>query len=755
MISPDIKRLQTAMRQVELMLNEHGSGLTKLGQQIDGIGSTVSSLQNFQQQTPAAPVSNLLWNGELGHSVNSWHDAAYVITDKARECAWYFSHYKPFSARTFTTITNNNEIPLPDHGIEDGTAIRLSNTGGGLPTGGGSPVASGVTYWTYAPTPHVIKLASLESLALAGTPDKTWTAGTGTGTHKIQQFIEVVDFRTNTINKTIKATVHTLYNPRFAKWDSSRGEAQITGVRSLDTPFPNNLVDATLGNLFCSFILAKRNEYISIPDTARLGVGVWDDTLGQGDWLKGSIGFDAEATINGASTLERRYRIHVKTDRGYTMLSDEIVVANAPDDGQYDADNFVSLSWRPVPGYLFIQIYVYTPSTGVYRLLAETSSGANTYTDNGSVLDTAMGYPAADEVERKALFYSITGELQDIGVDGSPWSTFSAPVGIPDNYDKGLTTGRQWLRIFHTEAFDLVIPGITTDGSATIVSTALGVFEDEYDTLFENLTIEVYDSAGVLITSTTIDTRTDTETMVLDTTIAAGSDRIIKIIGGGFHGLLIDKVHAGYQRNVSFAHNPLDARTLQPVAAPSGSSQGGPGDGDDGGGGVVCVTDDTPVQIATHDESYKSIDAGELDYGFNVEGEMLQPNVVRAVARGRARTRLVRTANGFEKECTNSHRFRMTKWDQKGSPLAILGVGSLVYTNINGRDELSPIVHMGPLSKERKAVTTPLLAGPGHYYRAGRWRPTFWQRVWIKLRLMKPKTGGIYAHNRKNDDFLN
>lgn len=754
--SPQIQRLKADIRKLELMMNEHGSGITKLGATVSGINSAVTALQQNVVRLPTSPVSNLLWNGELGHSVNSWHDAAYVVADKARECAWFFSTYRPFSAVSFTTITTNNQIPWPSTQPlpENGTPIQLRNTGGGLPTGGGSPIAANTTYYTVVAGGTAIGLASTEALGIAGTADKTWNAGTGTGTHRIEQFLDATDGRTSSTNKTLKASSHSTYSALFAAWDSARGEARLYGTRTIDTILPANLVDATLGNLYTSFILAKRNQYIDIPEACLMGVGVWDATSGQGDWLRGSIGFDAVATIDGATTLERRYRMYVVTDRGYTMLSDEIVVANAPDDGQYDLDNFVSLSWRPVPGYLRVELYVYTPSTGVYRLLAETSSGASTYIDNGAVLDVVAGYPAADETERKAIFYSRTGELRDVDVDGTPWLTFFAPIGIPDNYDKALTTGRQWLRIFQTVACDLVVSGITTDGTADIVSTIAGVFEDEFDAEFDNLAIFVYDENGVELADTNISNRIDTETLTLDTTIAAGTNRSIRIIGGGFHGMLIDKIHAGYQRNVSFANNPLDVRILQPVAAPSGSSQGGPGGGDGGDGGVICVTDDTPIQLSTGDETYSSIDAGYIERGYNVEGEMLEPNVVESAIRGFSRTRVVRTKNGFEKECTSSHRFRMTKWDQRGTSLSLLKVGDPVYTNLSGRDELSPLVYIGPLSKERKAVTTPRLGGPGHYYRAGRWKPNWWQRLLIRLKLMKPKTGGIYAHNRKREGEL-
>lgn len=745
--SPKVSRLAAEVRELTLKLNSRGNEITKLEQTVRGIYTAVSAIQSSQVQTPPAPVANLLWNGELGHSVNSWHDAAYVVADKARECAWFFSHRSYVEPKTFTTIAVNNEIPLAAHGIENGTAFRWTTTGT-LPTGGAFPPALLTTYYSYAPSAGILKLATTEALALAGTPDITFTAATGTGTQRLEQYLDITDSRTSATNKTLKAPSHSTYDVNYGDWDSTRGEGRLTGTKSIDTPFPANFVDATLGNLYVSFILAKRNPYIDIPSTARIGVGVWDDTSGERDFLTGDVGFNAVASIDGATTLERRYRMYVVTDRGYSILSPEVVVANAPDDGQYDADNFVALSWRPVPGYLFIQLLVFTPSTGVYRLMEESSSGSFNYTDNGAFLRTIAGYPSATGTERKAVFYSADGNLAALATDGEPWDTFFAPIGIPDNYDKGATTGRQWLRLWINVACDLFVEDCTTDGSTTITAPA-AVFETEYDALFDagTLVALVYDSAGTLIQTTTVASRTDDDHVVLGTTIAAGSGRKLRIVAGGFHGILVDKIHAGYQRNVSFAPSPLDARTLQPVAAPAGSSQGGDSGGGGEGGGV-CVTVDTPIQTASVLGAYESLAAGLLERGWNLKGEKMRPNMVSGMRRGKARVRRVETKNGCWLMCTNSHRFRMDIWDEQGEPVSNLSVGQKVVTSVNGRDELSAIAEIGPLSSEPVEVVSPRLIG-GHYYVAGRWKPTWWQKMLIRLRLMRRRNVGLYSHNEK------
>lgn len=901
MSSPQIKQIEQKLRKLELLVNNNGSGLGELRQTIRRVDTAVNILQNATVQTPTAPVGNLLWNGELGHSVNSWRDTAYVTTDKARECAWFFSHETPFTPKTFSTITTNNEIPVTSTGIENGTPVMLTTTGT-LPSGGASPPALIATYFTYSPSASVIKLATTRVLALAGTPDVTFNAGTGSGTHRLEMFLSETDTHTSpgAANQTLKAPQHFVYNNKYSDWDSTTGQGRITGKRSIDTPLPSNMVDATLGNFYVSFVCAKRKSFIEIPSTARIGVGIADNTSGQRDWLKGDIGFTGSSSGTGATT--RRYRMYVVTNRGYSILSPEVEITTAPADGTYNPNNFITLSWRAVPGYLFIQLIQYTPGTGVYRLMEELSSGASNYVDNGSFLRTLTGYPSATGTERKAVFYSTDGELDTLATDGTPWDTFFAPIGIPDNYNKGLTSNRQWLRIWMTEACNVFVAGCTTDGSTTITapsavfeatstvlagllgqyfsettwtakegervdsnvdfpasenspgfglygrgpfsirwtgfvkprytgsytftvshdngaklivngvtlftstsnpgtssgtislnadtfySIQLDMFQLELDLpgnqwrcilswsstgagtqqsfevipnsqLFLNipsgnlpgLTALVYDSNDTLLTTTTIVSRTDDTHAVLGTTTAAGTGRKLRIVGGGFHGLLVDKIHGGYQRNVSFAPNALDTRALQPLAAPNGSSQGGPGAGGEvgGGGGIRCVTLDTPVWFASGECDHEAEPAEKLTIGRYVKGENSRPNMVWRIERGLSRTRLVACQNGAYKNCTDHHRFRKSRWDAIGISLRNLRVGDYVMTSIDGRDEMSPIKFIGELSEEPQAVIHPRLEGGGHYYLAGSWKAPSWrQKLLILLRLMKPKKAAIYEIGR-------
>lgn len=649
------------LRNLELALADTQRRLKAETDSRAALANTVKTLVQKQISQPPSPSANQLWNGELGHSVNSWHDSAYVTTDTAKECAWFFSH----------------DAPAPS------------------------------------------------------------------------QTLSLTDARTNSTNNTLKTKgygaipAHSTYSADYSDWDGSRGAARIQGTKTIDTPLPLNSVEAEM-TTYVNFIAAKRNQYIEIPETLRLFCGLWDNTSGQRDWLKGSVGLSATPSEAGGAT-ELRYRLFIETDRGYSILSPEVTILDGWSDAEFAAGKKVNLQWNNAAGYLRITIWRYKPSTGTYLVLQEISSGASTYIDNNASLRTATGYPIGTENERKALFFTTTGNLVPLATEGSAWDTIHCKIGVPNNYDKSLTTDRQWLRIGLTEACNLFVTGVTTEGSITIYAPN-PVFESDYAAQFIGLTVEIYDENDVLILTTTVDTYSDDVTLRLADAVDAGTNRKIRVVGAGFHGILIDKIHLGFQDNVSFAPNALDARTLNPVAAPS-SGQGGVGTGNPPSGGGLCCVIDTPIKLGGYSEEPDE-KIQNLAYGRYVSGENSAPNTVIDVVSGFARTRVVRTKNGIEKECTNDHRFKVSVWDTTGVPLYQLKVGDKVFTDLDGKDELSEIVYISPLSYDKKAVYTPRLQG-GCYYKAGTWKPNFWQKILIKLGLMKPKKGEIYAHNQK------
>lgn len=738
------KYLIPDVRKLEQLTSGLSNELDEIWGAIGQVNMQVSSLLDTRASTPASPVANLLYNGEMGHSVNSWFDNTYQVNDKAYECAWFYTNNRPAAIQTFTAIVNADEIPLPNHQFTTGCAVRFYDDGDTLPTG----LAFNVTYFVIQIDTNTISLASSVGNAFAGTAIAI-TAGTGTGTHTIQQWLSETDARTSAVNNTLKSTDHTNYNPRYSKWGRTDGQGYLTGTMTIDALMPANIVDSTTPLARISLIAARRSRYIELPDACLFAGGIWDATDGQARFLTGAISFTASYT-GSAGSIERRFRIFIKSDRGYSLLSDEVIILNTVAD--LDATNFISMSWRTQTGQLAVEIYEHYDVGGPdeeFRWVTEVSS-ASTFIYNGGYLITVGGYPSATGNERTATFFTNTGNIRSMAVNGisATWDTVNLPIQVPNNYNKAVTTGRQWARIWLTVEPNLLVSGCDSDGASpnSTITAPAAVFENEYAALYPGMEVLCYDAGGALIATTVILSRpNDTQIVVDDEVVMTGGT--IRVIGAGFHGVIVDKIHLGYQQNTSYAPNANDVRVLQPVALPPQSNQGTVGGGGDGGGIGTCIRQDMPVKLRDGKRvQVRFIEPGTLLSDGGVNGNILVKTRV-----SRSRVRWVRAANGVELACTDSERFVTHRSDIDGRMLSELRVGDTVLTEVDGRIEESELVEITSL-QEWATVYTPSLSN-NHYFIAGmiRTKKGVWQ--WLKrhLRIGKPEpeSGGFVLHNNK------
>src|SRR5262249_40623428 len=85
----------------------------------------------------------------------------------------------PFSDPTFTADSATDELHAVGHTLKNGDGpVRVSNSGGGLPTG----LLAATDYWVIFVDVDNIKLATSQANAIAGTAINITTNGTGTQT---------------------------------------------------------------------------------------------------------------------------------------------------------------------------------------------------------------------------------------------------------------------------------------------------------------------------------------------------------------------------------------------------------------------------------------------------------------------------------------------------------------------------------------------------------------------------------------------
>lgn len=752
--------LTADLRRVESQTVGAISDLDGAIEAIANLSQTVNGLLQTRANTPAAPVGNLLFNGEEGHSVHTWFDLTptpITPADKNCEDVFAYSNGTPANAKTFQSTdvnTTNETVTIADHGFVNGTVIDLlAEAGGTLP----APLAVLTTYFLIVVSPDELQFATTigNAQTVPPVPINLTTTGTAAKTYTLQTLLLETDSRTSTTNNTLKTVAHTTFNPRYSKWDSTNGQIDITGTTSVDILMPSNFVDATTPLARVSLIAARANGYIEIPLECSFVGGIWDNTSGQRKFLTGDIGFDA-VLVGTTDITERRFRAFYQSDRGFELLSDEITILNSP--ATLSDVNYIEMSWLQQSGQLQVSIYEHFDPSGVneYRLVNQISS-ATSFIYEGDYLEVVSGYPVPTADVRTATFATQTADMSDLAINhiAPQWDTVNFPIGVPNNYNKGNTTNRQWVRLWMTVAANLYIPsGVLGDGSDTIIIpdgivNSAAFSAGGYGTggvgssLYAGLSVDIYDLDDVLISSSfIINAVTSNTELVLSHGIGAGEYKM-RLVAGGFHGIIIDKVNLGFQQNTSYVPNANDVRTLQPLAAPSSSSQGGVGTGGNGGGINPCIVRGTPVKMG--DGKWMPVESGRP--GQCWAAGQFTPNTLIKLRPGVDNVRRVRTSQGVEVVCTDTESFMVNNTDYKGTMLTHLRVGDAVFVEIDDRVIQDKIVEISPYLRKDQ-VFTPTLSD-NRLFIAGELKLNWWQRFLNRIVLKRQVMGGIVLHNNK------
>lgn len=557
-----------------------------------------------------------------------------------------------------------------------------------------------------------------------------------------------------TPNTTLKSPDHSDYDPAFCDWDPTDGVARLNGTYTIDAPWPSNIVGPGKTE-FIVFILARRSQYVSLPTPFRIFCGVWDNTLGERDFIQGDAPFTLSGGVTNtpAATTERRYKILARTDRGYSFLSDELIVADAPADGAFEPDFvYVALNWTQLPnnqGILSYDVYRFDVVANQYWLLKQVSNGAQNYADQNTILREVTGYPTGTYDRGIAYVATTSGNLSNLPVNGiSPaWATAVVPLQIPTDYDQGNTSpdaSNQILRIGQNQAADLLLTDVDATSGTTRITSAAAQF-----------IVEMQGLAGLL-------TYTDltTEDVVLDTYISATEFDLasppaeatkgvsLLIIGGGFHGVLLDLVHASFQGGSTWSPSSQDDRVLQPRAAPDGSTQGGTGiggSGNEGGGdgGIRCLAEGYPVSVPTPKRIIRLL-VENLIERLPVKSETDNPNFVYSNEKHWCANLWRVETERWAIECSPSHPLVVSRMDRRGVRVDLLHAGDLTLTETDERIDQEALTVCEPTG--RGGWVRQLSLYPRHFYIAGKSKRkrTFWE--WL---LRKQIIGGFVQSNVK------
>lgn len=265
-------------------------------------------------------------------------------------------------------------------------------------------------------------------------------------------------------------------------WAQIEGYIRLGSTNSIDFPLPSNV--AFPGRrLYVSFIAARASANVTFAGS--IAAGIWDNTSGQRDFLPAGP-FTINATTVGlpAATVSRDYYAVGILDNGRRLASNVKTNAAAPSDASFVSGSVYNLvSWTPFPGLSSVDIYRDTGGTIVK--LKRVAGGTGQYFDDGYISESVGAYPPGDSTIQTAYAQTRAGALSALPINGiaAQWSLIDLVIQVPGTYDQSLTTDKQWLRIFLTEAptGTDAVHGIFID--LVSMSFAPGVFSHHPDDL--------------------------------------------------------------------------------------------------------------------------------------------------------------------------------------------------------------------------------------------------------------------------------
>lgn len=173
---------------------------------------------------------------------------------------------------------------------------------------------------------------------------------------------------------------------------------------------------------------------------AQMYCGFWDNTDGIKNWIEGSP-FSPETVIYGPTgTRPLTYKILASTDGGDQLLSQDVVVTNAPT--TMTSDNHVRLYFTGAPGFIRFEVYRYDGAT--YRKVADIKNSIDLQffdmQENGGTIEP--GFPTAINSAPRALKTTIS-----LGAVTDTYTSHTMVIQIPTTYNRSATGNlKQWFR---------------------------------------------------------------------------------------------------------------------------------------------------------------------------------------------------------------------------------------------------------------------------------------------------------------------
>jgi hypothetical protein len=669
--------------------------LAKQKSEIDVLQSSVISIATAAPMIPLPQSSNLIRNGTYSHSAGSWANSA-TADDRRYEAKYWFSHpdkaniamqlddYSNFgSSGTSVSFasgdvsTGADTVTITGHGFYTGEAVKT--TAAAQPTG----LSSSTLYWLIRVDANTVKFATSYANANAGTAVDITAAASGA-------FYTAFP---------LKYSSHTAYNPRACVWGSTKGIAKLNQGHTLDAQLFNFPAQPGF-TVYAVLLMARANQYVHAPSTARITCGLYAKESTTWQYLQSSFTPTASVVGTVATPTSRDYRIHIRTDRGFTIQSSTLTVASAPSDTDFTNGARVILSWASPLKYGVAYADVYRKTGGTYVLLESIATGLTTYIDNNSIKASAGGYPSTDYSNLIAYSASQDNTLSTLAIDAvdPSWDTLPFALQVPSGYNLGLADGTsfQYVRwgitgLDSSNRFNVRVTDGVTDGTTTVTSAAA-----QFQTSgWNGKTITLTNTSGTVHTTTIASVASTTSlTLSVACPFTATSVEVIITGGGGDGDILVDLARLSYGENAIFSFNAEDLSSSRgvPVVFPNGSTTGGTGTGSNTGGGgdgiPYCVWEEEWVWTVKGRKH--ALEVQKDDWFISPKGTLNRVSKIQYYGNKLWR---VWTENGCTAVTSDTHKYQ-THMKDPGTPLSHLKRGDDLLTFLDGKPEISKITNI-------------------------------------------------------------
>lgn len=401
--------------------------------------SVVQDIVEEKKDKTVYGQQNYIRNGDLSFTRNTYlYTSDYSggtgeDQNVSEEAAFIYAFPVPNDVETTGSIAGGNNILTINSPLFVPSDVLKFITIYGAGSGGTDLTATIITY--NSPTQVAISLNALTGVTNARVRFRLSVFQEDTTDQNAD-----ANLATNTALKTSNHTRYstTVNNPDF---DKVNGHIRYSDANYLlGFPLPQNVIMPGRQYIL-SFLYKLANDVNNNSEVfCKIYAGIWDNTFGRNQFLEGNL-VNITGTIEGTpGVTTRTYNILLTLTDGRVIRSQPLTLTNTPN--TLNNSNYVKLTWPQESSV--VSSVIYRTTGGTIEQIGYPFP-ANVFYDTGGSIQVVGSIPSSDSDRFTAKV--ILNESNFAPASSKEWRLATVNILIPSNYNKGLTTDKQWLVI--------------------------------------------------------------------------------------------------------------------------------------------------------------------------------------------------------------------------------------------------------------------------------------------------------------------